>query len=337
MSDSDHLRASTLASIEWARDNALFRDLAIINRRTHNELGPPTLTTPSKEARRKPNLPNQRYNDIVPYEQLPQEADDVNLKHLVAVATVAASSLVACQQGTASADNAVSRKSGSEQVAPASSRDMLAQENAAHPATAATSPAIKQLTPAPTNDMQAVAIVFASDKSRDWDAYAKLSQVKWNDPTLQERTAGHYGRSGTILLQGFTVKDIPNGKPGLDYATVKRNEGESTLNVTGTLSGVESVSISKPLYSDNYLNILKNQFGRTAEVVTIAEQCPAPEYEEGAGNGAFFEVSLAGGAKIYVQASQKDGGKYTDGFTVFDLSRTRPSEVITELNCKPAN
>lgn len=294
---------ATFSHIQQAHADTLYRDVNLINEAVRAELGPMPLTRASSPPRRKPTLPIHPRPVAIADENL-QETDEVSLKHLTAAVAIATLGLAACQKQEASPPSVEKRE-------------------------------VEQVAPVPATDMQAAAEAFASDKGRDWDAYATLSTVKWKDSVPQEFVAGRYSRSGEILLQGFTTKDIPNGKPGTEYATVKRNEGESTLNVTGTLSGVETVSISKPLYSDDYLSILKNQFGSAAAVATIADQCPAPEYEEGAGSGAFFEVSLAGNRKLYVQASQKDGGKYTDGFTVFDLTRTRPTDAIAQLNCKP--
>ncbi|MEH6419654.1 hypothetical protein [Pseudomonas sp. CGJS7] len=289
--------------IALAQADALRRDLDLINGATRSELGLRLASDATSRPKRKPILAT---SSAAPgsSEELRQEIDDVSIKHLTAIAASATLGLAACQQ-----------------------------ENAAAPPPPIETARVEQVAPVTISDMQAAASVFASERGRDWDAYGALSQVKWKDSVPQEFTAGRYSRSGTVLLQGFTIKDIPNGKPGSDYATTKRNEGESTLTVAGTLSGVDSVSIRKPLYSDNYLGVLNNQF-KAARISTIADQCPAPEYEEGAGEGAFFEVSLADNRKIYVQASQKDGGKNTDGFTVFDLTRQRPSDAISELNCK---
>lgn len=303
MADSDHLRIAT-QRIQWARDNALYRDLAIINEMTRKDLGAFISNLPI-EAKRKPAFPRPAHISTTPNAQLPQEADDMNLRHLAAVAAVATSGLMACQQDAASASSQDGDKSKVEHVAPIAS-----------------------------SDMRTAADLFASDSGRRWQSYDSLPQVKWIDPTQKQYGPGRYSRSGKILLLGFTIKDIPNGRPGPEFEVTKRNEGESILSLAGSQAEVESISISKPLYSDNYLDTLKKQFGSTAEVSTIAEKCSAGEYEEGAGEGAFFAVSIPDKDVIYVQASQQDGGKYTAGYTVFNLTRSRPSEAIAQLNCK---
>jgi hypothetical protein len=229
----------------------------------------------------------------------------VNLNHLTAAAAIALLSLAGCQKGTAAVESPASSKPGTERIAPAQSSDMLAS-----------------------------AELFVSEQGRDWTAYSALPQIKWVDPSPKEYAPGRYSQHGKILLLGFSVKEVPNGRPGPDYATTKRNEGESTLSINGSQAAVESISISKPFYSDDYLDVLKNQFGTAAEVSTIADGCPPGEGEEDARNGAFYAISLAGGDKIYLQASQQDGGKYTAGFTVFTLTRTQPSGAMT-LGCKP--
>lgn len=289
--------------IRNAYADSSYRDLAIINDAVRSELGPLLPGGLSRQEKRKPSVPASRKHSID--EPLPQETDDVRLKHLTAATAIAALGLSACQQENAA---------GTDKP----------------PLSAPARP--EQIAQATTSDMQAVAALFASEKGGDWDAYSSLSEVNWTDPTPKETIKGRYSRSGRILLKGFSIKDIPNGRPGTEYATAKKNEGESTISISGSLSGVESVSISKPLYSDDYLEILKNQFG-ASNVSVIANKCPAPDYQEGAGDGAFFEATLADKRQVFIQASQQDGGKYTGGFTVFDLARTRPSEAIAAMNC----
>lgn len=235
-----------------------------------------------------------------------ERTDDMNLKNFTAI-IVTALGLTACQQGNATAD----RLDGGNPISVA-----------------------KQAAPSEASDLQTLATVFASDQGRDWTAYRSLPRINWADATHTQRQAGRYSRRATILLRGLSVREIPNGRPGSDYKVVERNEGESTLSIDGSESAVESISISKPFYSDDYLNILKTQFGASAAVSLVADQCAPGEYEEGAGSGAFFAISLGDGNKLYVEASQQDGGKYTAGFTVFKLTRARPSQAIAELSCK---
>ncbi|MET4729594.1 hypothetical protein ABIE09_003408 [Lysobacter enzymogenes] len=185
----------------------------------------------------------------------------------------------------------------------------------------------------PASDLAAVAELFASPKGRDWAEYDRLSNVAWIDP-IPQRRAGRYSRQGKVLLLGFSETDIPNGKPGMEYAAVKRNEGESLLTAGGTATTVQSISISKPLYSDDYAGVLKRQFAPDAEISTIAQHCAANEYAEGAAMGAFYAIRLASGNDVYVQARQEDGGKYTAGFTVFEMTSTRPTQAIEAMNCK---
>lgn len=191
-----------------------------------------------------------------------------------------------------------------------------------------------QSTPTEPSALLAVARVFASDQGRDWKAYAALPQIAWTDPAPTEQGPGVYFRQGTVLLRGFTVKDVPNGVPGMEHGTVRRNEGQSTLTLIGSQTEVSTVAISKPFYSDDYAAILHNQFGAAARLVTIADQCAPAPYDEGTGPGAFFELSIPGRDIVYARASQQDGGKYTAGFTVFELTRARPSQAMAELGCK---
>lgn len=194
-------------------------------------------------------------------------------------------------------------------------------------------PATEASVLAEPSDLQAVAKLFVSDKGRDWNAYNALPRIQWADAKPRQLSPGRYARHGNLLLRGFAVKAIPNGQPGMDYATAQRNEGESTLSVRGTRGKVESIGITKPFYSDDYLNILRTQLGATAQIVTIADGCSPEPYEEGAGRGAFFVVSINGQGPLFVQASQQDGGKYSAGHTVFQLTRVRPSDAIAELRC----
>ena len=189
-------------------------------------------------------------------------------------------------------------------------------------------------TPAEPSALLAVARLFASDQGRDWSAYAALPQIAWTDAAPVERGPGVYFRQGTVLLHGFAIKDVPNGVPGMEHGTVRRNEGRSTLTLIGSQTEVGTVAISKPFYSDDYAAILRNQFGAAAQFVTIADQCAPAPFDEGAGPGAFFELSIPGRDIVYARASQQDGGKYTAGFTVFELTRTHPSQAMAELGCK---
>lgn len=191
-----------------------------------------------------------------------------------------------------------------------------------------------QPTPAEPSALLAVARVFASDQGRDWNAYAALPQITWTDPAPTEQGPGVYFRQGTVLLRGFADEDVPNGVPGMEHGTVRRNEGQSTLTLIGSQTDVGTVAISKLFYSDDYAAILRNQFGAAAQLVTIADQCAPAPYDEGAGPGAFFELSIPGRDIVYARASQQDGGKYTAGFTVFELTRTHPTQAMAELGCK---
>lgn len=191
-----------------------------------------------------------------------------------------------------------------------------------------------QSTPAEPSALLAVARLFASDQGRDWNAYAALPQITWTDPAPVARGPGVYFRQGTVLLHGFAVEDVPNGVPGMEHGTVRRNEGQSTLTLIGSQTEVGTVAISKPFYSDDYAAILRNQLGAGAQFVPIADQCAPAPYDEGAGPGAFFKVSITGRDIVYARASQQDGGKYTGGFTVFELTRPHPSQAMAELGCK---
>ncbi|WP_064749982.1 hypothetical protein [Lysobacter antibioticus] len=191
-----------------------------------------------------------------------------------------------------------------------------------------------QSTPAEPSALLAVARVFASDRGRDWNAYAALPQITWTDPAPVARGPGVYFRQGTVLLRGFADEDVPNGLPGMEHGTVRRNEGQSTLTLIGSQTDVGTVAISKPFYSDDYVAILRNQLGAAAQLVMIADQCAPAPFDEGAGPGAFFELSIPGRDIVYARASQQDGGKYTAGFTVFELTRTHPTQAMAELGCK---
>ena len=208
------------------------------------------------------------------------------------------------------------------------------QSNAVHEPNSRT-PANSETPASPEpSALLAVATVFAGDQGRDWKAYAALPQIAWTDPAPTEQGPGVYFRQATVLLRGFTVEDVPNGVPGMEHGTVRRNEGQATLTLIGSQTEVGAVAISKPLYSDDYAAILRNQFGSAARLVTIADQCARAPFDEGAGPGAFFELSIPGRDIVYARASQQDGGKYTAGFTVFELTRADPSQAMAELGCK---
>ena len=185
-----------------------------------------------------------------------------------------------------------------------------------------------------TSDFAAVLELFASPDGHDWIAYSALPGIKWIESTPREEAPGRYTRSGNLLLLGFAEATIPNGQPGLEYATDKRNEGESRLTLIGTLSGVESISIQKPLYTDDYAGLLKNQYSAATTISLIAYNCRVNASEDGAASGAFFAIKQGSETAVYVRAAQEGGGKYSAGYTVFELTKKRPSHAIAAENCE---
>lgn len=297
--------------IERACNEVLYRDLAKINEQTRRQLGPLPQVQSQKQARRRPFIQQRPAAATLPEISTP-ESEAVKIKHTVAMTALAALSLTACEGTVTSSDVQVET-------------DVKANTKPNAP------PARSEA----TSDLQEVVEFYATAKGNDWAEYDLLSRVKWIDPAPKQFLPDRYSRTGQVLLLGFGENDLPNGKTGADYDEVRGNEGESSITLFGDKKYVDSIAIRKFYFSSDYSDILRKQVGQSVQIQQIAEHCSAgPDAQGGAGEGAFFELALAQGSHVYVQAAQEDGGKYSPGATVFKLSRNKPMKEMTESACK---
>jgi hypothetical protein len=179
-----------------------------------------------------------------------------------------------------------------------------------------------------------VLMAFASEAGRSWKSYDAVPGTTWLAAAPTEYAKGKYQRNGHLLLVGFGLAKLPNGKTGAEYGTVEDNEGQSGVTLTGDAEQVQMLSVKKFYFNDDYQPILDRQFEAVGKVTRIAEDCMSEEDAEMASNPAFFKVALSGGKNVYAEAFLEEGGKYSPGYTVFDFSREEPVARIKELQCK---
>ncbi len=176
--------------------------------------------------------------------------------------------------------------------------------------------------------------IFVSDEGKRWSAYSSVPGVNWVDKSPREFADGKYDRSGRLLLTGFGMAKIPNGKTGPDYDVVDGNEGLAGVSLSGDASRVEMLSIKKFYFSEDYEGILKRQLVQESSIVRIAHDCADDEDAEVPGKRMFFTVTPPRGHVLYGEAFLDGGGKYGPGYTVFDFTMDKPMSRIRELGCK---
>lgn len=188
--------------------------------------------------------------------------------------------------------------------------------------------------------LEAVLDVFSGGNGNEWQAYDAVSGVMWRDasPVSSEGArdaAASYKRGGNILLTGFGMADVPNGKTGAGAGSRKDNEGNSGITLFGTADRVESIAVMKFYPSQDYAGILKNQFGPDTAIELMANACGAEQGAEDPEIREFYRVVPPGStgvyAEIYVDA---EGGKYSPGSTTFEFYRSEPTDKIETMGCK---
>jgi len=175
---------------------------------------------------------------------------------------------------------------------------------------------------------------FVAVEGEQWATYNTASRVVWLDSSAVEYADGRYARNGQLLLAGFGSNKIPNGKQGVGYATIEGNEGQSGVTLDGDAEQVQTVSVKKFHFTEEFEQVLKRQFDPTVVVKSIAHGCAPDEDAEMSGKNMFFEISLPHGSTVYAEAFLEAGGKYSPGYTVFDFNRARPDARIKELGCQ---
>lgn len=154
------------------------------------------------------------------------------------------------------------------------------------------------------------------------------------------QTGSSYHRRGKLLLAGFGVVDMPNGKVGIDFGLVKGNEGNVGVILSGDANQVHSISLVKFYPSENYQQIIRQQLLPEDTIKLIADHCMLDGYgtSENTGKNEFYEVGLAAGF-VYVEASIDDEDVSTAsasslGSTTFDFYRSRPTQRLVAMRCR---
>lgn len=178
---------------------------------------------------------------------------------------------------------------------------------------------------------------FVGPKGRDWTTYNSLKTIKWMDQ--RQTTVGGtpavgatHKREGNLLLLGYSDTDLPDGEVGAEAGSRQGNEGESGLTLLGTQQSVESFAVMKFYASENYSEILTNQFSVGASIQIIANQCGDDENDPEARR--FLRLQVPATAEVYVEAYvDAEGGKYSPGSTTFEFYRSEPVDRIEKMSC----
>lgn len=185
-------------------------------------------------------------------------------------------------------------------------------------------------------------LVLASH-STPWDAFDHIPGVKWRDTKPQsnpDATAPDlaYDRSGTLMLSGFGMVDVPNGQQGEEEGTKQDNEGHAGVTLSGNAESVQSAALLKFYPTKNYQDILQKQFDSSASIRLVADAC-ALDYGTTSSNtqkNTFYQITLsAAPTPIYVEASIDDGAEsHGPGSTTFVFYRYKPTRRIAAMRCK---
>lgn len=86
--------------------------------------------------------------------------------------------------------------------------------------------------------LESILNILAAKEGGTWSSFSDVPGVQWTDPTpvknLEARQSENsYRRGGKLLLTGFGVVDMPNGKVGIDFGLVKGNEGNASATLNG--------------------------------------------------------------------------------------------------------
>ncbi|NYE28503.1 hypothetical protein HDE78_001455 [Rhodanobacter sp. K2T2] len=184
--------------------------------------------------------------------------------------------------------------------------------------------------------------VFSAQEAASWPSFDAVQGVQWRDPKPLENPDSTgpdmtHDRSGHLLLSGFGIVDVPDGKLGAEAGTKKDNEGNVGVTLNGNADTVQSVALLKFYPSDNTQDIIQRQLSMDATIQLIADQC-ALDYGTTATNmqkNAFFQVSLGTTTPIYAETYvDADGGNQGPGTTTFVFYRSKPTQRIAAMRCK---
>lgn len=191
--------------------------------------------------------------------------------------------------------------------------------------------------------MQNLLSAFATPTAPSWQAFDAVAGVQWRDAKPLDNPDGtgpdtsHY-RSGNLLLAGFGMVDVPDGKTGDEAGTKQDNEGNAGVTLNGDASAVQSVVLVKFYPSENYQEILQHQLNGGAGIKPIGGSCEL-DFGTTAVNtqkNAFYQITLgAGTAPVFAEAYvDEDGGNQGPGSTTFVFYRSKPAQRMAAMRCK---
>ena len=304
----------------------LMREVSITNERTVRELGP---FPPGGLPMRKKTKPKVSCGDLqenmVPEAPIIEEDNGMKLKEAVAAAVLTLGT-AACNSATPVADSTTTNNAINVTAHSAAHSDQVEKE--------------KQDASPLGNLLNA----FAMPNEVVWSAFDAIPGVEWNDMKKEKNFESDdkdasYFRSGRLLLAGFGVAGMPNGKVGVDFGLVQGNEGEAGVTISGDTDHVHSISLTKIYPSENYQEILHKQLLASDLVTLIAERCVLNEYGKkgNADKNRFYEIRLPSGL-VYaeVSVSEDDAGTASAsalGSTLFTFYRNKPMQRISKMGC----
>lgn len=230
---------------------------------------------------------------------------------------------------------------------------MVGCKPASAPSSAQTSPAAAPAAPAAAaaahaeqgkqemSPLQGLLDVFVADGGAVWSAFERVSGAQWRDPAPQDNPDSNSPenaryRSGTLLLSGFGMVEVPDGKTGAEAGTRQANEGEVGATLNGDAERVHSLVLVKFYANENYQDVLQRQFGPGVAIRSIAGQCEL-DYGSTAENtqaNQFFEVRLTDTKIVYAEGYVDDGGNQGPGTTTYEFTLTKPAQKIASMRCK---
>ena len=185
--------------------------------------------------------------------------------------------------------------------------------------------------------------VFAAPSAPAWPAFDAVSGVHWRDakpldnPDSTGPDTSHY-RSGNLLLAGFGMVDVPDGKTGEEAGTRQDNEGNVGVTLNGDATAVQSIALVKFYPSENYQEILQHQFHSGTGIKPAGGACELDFGTTAAHTqkNAFYQITLgANAAPIFAEAYiDEDGGNQGPGSTTFVFYRSKPAQRMAAMRCK---
>lgn len=300
----------------------------IANEETVRKYGP---LRPGGLPVRKKAEPDVSYGDfrgnVVRKISIVEEEDEMKLREMAAAAVLAAGT-AACTPTTPAAaptDTRAADKAATDSAAIAEHRDAKPKH-----------------VPSP---LRSLLNAFASPEGTTWSSFDTVVGVQWDDQKITRNLEARsderlYQRRGKLLLTGFGSVDMPNGKVGIDFGLVKKNEGNVGVTLNGYADHVHSISLVKFYPSENYQDIIQQQLQSADTVTPIADRCMLNEYgdSDNASKYKFYEIRVSG-SLVYAEASVIEDDASTAsasslGSTLFDFYRDKPAQKIEKMRCR---